>query len=60
MATDVALEQPTTTDETDSVVDETCPACAHPMRTHDGLGTRFCAATAANGLDRGCICRPDA
>lgn len=34
-----------------------CPACPHELDAHDGLGTRFCAATTANGDSRGCICR---
>jgi hypothetical protein len=36
---------------------EACPTCGHPLRDHDALGTRFCAATATAGLSRGCICR---
>lgn len=38
-------------------VDDSCAACAHPHSTHDTLGARFCAATIAASLDRGCICR---
>ncbi|MGY1839546.1 MULTISPECIES: RGCVC family protein [unclassified Modestobacter] len=34
-----------------------CPACAHPMDAHDPIGARFCRATAAGALDRGCACR---
>lgn len=33
-----------------------CPACGHPQDGHDELGRRYCAATAAAALDRGCIC----
>ena len=33
-----------------------CRACPHEVDAHDGLGTRFCAATTANGDSRGCIC----
>lgn len=33
-----------------------CPACPHAADAHDGLGTRFCAATTAAGDSRGCIC----
>lgn len=36
-----------------------CPACAHPMDAHDPIGARFCLATAAGTLDRGCACRID-
>ncbi|MGY1857709.1 RGCVC family protein [Modestobacter sp. SYSU DS0290] len=34
-----------------------CPACPHPMAAHDPIGARFCRATAAGTLDRGCACR---
>ncbi|WNV89279.1 RGCVC family protein [Umezawaea sp. Da 62-37] len=33
-----------------------CAACAHPLADHDALGVRFCTASAASGLSRGCIC----
>ncbi|XVV07602.1 RGCVC family protein [Actinosynnema sp. CA-248983] len=33
-----------------------CPACAHPADAHDPLARRFCAATRAGGLHRGCLC----
>lgn len=33
-----------------------CLACPHALDAHDGLGTRFCAATTAAGHSRGCIC----
>ena len=33
-----------------------CSACPHATDAHDGLGTRFCAATTAAGHHRGCIC----
>jgi hypothetical protein len=36
---------------------ERCPTCQHPQADHDALSARFCAATAASGLARGCICR---
>jgi hypothetical protein len=34
----------------------TCPACPHPLVTHDAIGTRFCRATIARALRRGCTC----
>jgi hypothetical protein len=50
MATiDVASNAP----ETD---EEVCPACAHVMSAHDVIGARFCIATKAGGLTRGCAC----
>jgi hypothetical protein len=36
---------------------ERCSTCQHPLADHDALSVRFCAATAASGLARGCICR---
>jgi hypothetical protein len=41
-----------------AVADEqVCPACAHPWDAHDVIGTRFCTATVAGALTRGCACR---
>lgn len=34
----------------------TCVACAHPLEAHDQIGLRFCAATTASAIDRGCVC----
>ena len=34
-----------------------CPACVHPEETHDVIATRFCAATTAGALPRGCACQ---
>jgi hypothetical protein len=34
-----------------------CPACGHPADAHDVIATRFCAATTARALPRGCACR---
>ena len=34
-----------------------CPACPHPLSAHDPIGVRFCQATAAASLGRGCVCR---
>lgn len=34
-----------------------CDVCPHPRDSHDRIGARFCAATAAAALDgRGCVC----
>jgi hypothetical protein len=35
---------------------ETCPACPHPLATHDAIGNRFCRATIVRVLPRGCTC----
>ncbi len=37
-----------------------CSACPHEWGMHDPIGTRFCAATVAGGLRRGCVCVKDA
>ncbi|MEV0246983.1 RGCVC family protein [Nocardia sp. NPDC050712] len=50
-ATDVAIDpNPTATD------DDACPACTHPRDSHDRISQRFCEATSAGQLDRGCVC----
>ncbi|MGM1062244.1 RGCVC family protein [Saccharothrix sp. Mg75] len=33
-----------------------CSACHHPVDAHDPLARRFCSATEAGGLSRGCLC----
>ena len=35
-----------------------CEACAHPIGDHDAIGLRFCRATLASAIERGCVCRP--
>jgi hypothetical protein len=35
-----------------------CATCPHPAADHDPISARFCAATAAGGFDRGCVCSP--
>lgn len=51
----VAATETPTTDESDLV----CAACPHGREAHDRIGTRFCSATIAAGLDRGCVCVGD-
>jgi hypothetical protein len=34
----------------------TCTVCGHDWGAHDPIGVRYCAATVAGGLDRGCVC----
>lgn len=34
-----------------------CAVCPHPWNDHDALGVRYCTATTAAGVLRGCICR---
>jgi hypothetical protein len=35
----------------------TCAACSHAWDAHDVIGVRYCTATTAGGLSRGCVCR---
>lgn len=37
----------------------TCAVCPHPQDSHDRIGLRYCAATAAGALRRGCVCVGD-
>lgn len=37
---------------------ETCDVCAHPEAAHDAIARRYCDATVANAMSRGCICAP--
>lgn len=37
----------------------TCAVCPHEWDTHDPIGIRFCSATVAGGLHRGCACGGD-
>lgn len=63
VTSDVAPEPTATKNETETeteiTVDETCSVCGHPMRAHDAIGSRFCAATMAGALTRNCVCQPD-
>ena len=34
-----------------------CGSCPHPLAAHDPIGLRFCRATRAGDIDRGCVCR---
>jgi hypothetical protein len=35
--------------------EETCE-CGHPRAQHDVIAARYCVATTAGSLDRGCVC----
>ena len=54
--TDVALELLVTIGDTDTTPDEICPVCPHPVRSHDAISSRFCAATTAGAYERACVC----
>jgi hypothetical protein len=40
-------------------VGDTCYMCPHLRTAHDVISTRYCAATEAGALTRGCVCPPD-
>jgi len=44
------------TPDTATTNDELCGTCGHSMSSHDVISSRFCAATEAGALDRGCVC----
>jgi hypothetical protein len=33
-----------------------CAMCPHPVAVHDPISLRFCRATQASALTRGCVC----
>ncbi|WP_196777659.1 RGCVC family protein [Lentzea aerocolonigenes] len=52
---------PTSEPRTAALVDHAdasgaCDVCPHPWQAHDPLSTRYCTATTASALSRGCIC----
>lgn len=41
----------------ESIVRPRCAVCDHQLADHDPIGLRYCQATQAHALPRGCICR---
>ena len=41
-----------------SVDDPSCDVCPHPVGGHDAIALRFCRATRAAAIVRGCVCQP--
>lgn len=35
---------------------DACANCPHPLSAHDAISLRFCRATRAGDLPRGCAC----
>lgn len=57
--TDVRTDPPTLDDAIRAAagrVEPSCAACPHPANAHDPLARRFCSATLASDLHRGCLC----
>ncbi|GAB3001834.1 RGCVC family protein [Saccharothrix stipae] len=51
---DVLMDR--STPDTAGQVETPCPACPHPTNAHDPIARRFCSATEAGALSRGCQC----
>jgi hypothetical protein len=51
------LPQPAADARPADTATEACPACPHPLADHDPIGLRFCRATTAGSVSRGCVCR---
>ena len=54
-ATDLLVTLSPSEEPTQAV--EACDVCTHPLSTHDRTAARYCDATQANALSRGCICK---
>jgi hypothetical protein len=52
-----ALDQPIARGDAGAEPDGCCIACHHPHDSHDAIASRYCQATVAQALTRGCICR---
>jgi hypothetical protein len=52
----VAVPASSTASAPDVATDLGCAACPHDVDAHDPIGTRFCTATIAGALSRGCVC----
>jgi hypothetical protein len=52
----VGTAQPTVAHVTTVTSVEGCDVCAHPLNEHDRIARRYCIATFANAITRGCIC----
>jgi hypothetical protein len=44
-------------DSQDTEASPTCATCPHPQDTHDVIAARYCAATLAMAITRGCVCK---
>jgi hypothetical protein len=45
-------------EQTDGEGQRRCAVCKHDLRGHDPISRRYCQATQAQALPRGCICTP--
>jgi hypothetical protein len=58
MTTDTLTSTTPSTTATSVEAGPGCRACPHAWDVHDVIGRRFCTATIAGNLARGCACRP--
>jgi hypothetical protein len=54
---EVALVTHQRASKPDDAATAQCSVCVHPRDAHDAIAMRFCAATTAHALARGCACR---
>jgi hypothetical protein len=47
---------PAETTARSEAADGGCEMCPHALSAHDAISLRFCAATLAAALTRGCVC----
>jgi hypothetical protein len=52
----ITEDQTNTPPPADGSTETACAACVHPREAHDRIGLRYCAATVASGINRGCVC----
>jgi hypothetical protein len=46
------------TEGTPQILDDPrCDVCPHPVVDHDAIALRFCRATLAAAIPRGCVCQ---
>jgi hypothetical protein len=50
------LKPPVATPDAGDQAGLTCAGCPHAWDAHDPIGIRYCYATIAGGLHRGCVC----
>jgi hypothetical protein len=50
------LRPPAAEPGTDDQTHLTCAVCPHAWDAHDQIGIRYCSATVAGRLHRGCVC----
>jgi hypothetical protein len=52
----IDVEPDVTVVENDDSAAAACAVCPHPLESHDMIARRFCTATQAGAVNRGCVC----